>query len=208
MDQNKLSDFEIDAMKEVGNIGSGNAAIRLSQMVNEKVEMNLTEIKIIDSKNLVNEYKQQSNDPVVSVFLRVKGDALGSIITVFDRKFSTVLLDLIEKNPIGTTKTITLECEEKFKAIGISLSESYINALGTFLNMNFIQTDPLVQINKKELVFRFLAKGISPYASEDMLILQTKFNVKKYSLVGEFAIIFGLKSLDRFKKAISKALGN
>lgn len=207
MAENKLTDFEMDAIREFGNIGSGNASTKLSEYLDEKVALELTEIKIINSKDLINEYQTEDKQTVVSVFLRVTGDAIGSLTTLFEKEFATRIIDIIEKKEIGTTKTITSECEEKFRKIGESLAESYVNSLVTFLNQDLKQSNPIVQINNKNILMKFMLKGISPYVTEDVLILQTKFNVEKYSLKGEFIILFGLKSLEGFKEAIKKALG-
>lgn len=206
---NKLNEFETDAIKEVGNIGSGNASTKLSEIVNERVNLELTEIKIINTKDLINAYEinKEDNNPVVSVFLRVEGDAIGSVITLFEKDFATKIADLIDKKPIGTTNAITSECESKFKSIGIALGESYINSLIEFLSINLNYKDPIVQINKKNIIMKFMLQGISPYVAEDVLILQTKFNVAKYEIKGEFMILFGLKSIENFKTAIKKILG-
>lgn len=206
MVENKLSSFEEDAMMEVGNIGSGNASKKLSDMISEKVDLELTEIKIVNTSDLVKSYETDEIHQVVSVFLRVTGDAVGSIITLFDKEFATRMIDLIEKKAIGTTVAITPQSEEQFKAMGISLAESYVNSMVEFLSMDLKKTDPIVQVNKKNLVMKFMLRGISPFLAEDVLVLRTRFKVDKYSLKGEFLILFGLKSLEGFKDSIKNIL--
>ena len=43
----QLSELQIDALREAGNIGAGNAAIALSQMVNKKVGLSTPKASLI-----------------------------------------------------------------------------------------------------------------------------------------------------------------
>ena len=45
-----LSDDVIDMLKEVGHICTGNATIALSQVLTQKVELTIPDLKLIDSK--------------------------------------------------------------------------------------------------------------------------------------------------------------
>lgn len=50
-----LNDFQIDALKEIGNIGSGNAATALSQMINKKVDMAVPQLDILEFNDMIKE---------------------------------------------------------------------------------------------------------------------------------------------------------
>ena len=47
-----LSDMHIDVLREIGNIGSGNAASSLSAMLNTPIDMNIPTVKILDVEEL------------------------------------------------------------------------------------------------------------------------------------------------------------
>ena len=42
----KLNDLQFDVLKEIGNIGAGNATTALAKMLNTKIDMNLSLIHI------------------------------------------------------------------------------------------------------------------------------------------------------------------
>ena len=46
-DFSKLSSIQIDALKEIGNIGAGNAATALAQIVNAQIDMNVPKVNIL-----------------------------------------------------------------------------------------------------------------------------------------------------------------
>ena len=43
-----MSSMELDIIKEIGSIGSGNAATALSSMLNTKVKMGIPEVSILE----------------------------------------------------------------------------------------------------------------------------------------------------------------
>ncbi|MBP2033226.1 chemotaxis protein CheY-P-specific phosphatase CheC [Clostridium algifaecis] len=57
MDYNSLTSIQIDALKEVANIGTGNAATALSQLLNKKVDMNVPFINIVPLEKIFNRSK-------------------------------------------------------------------------------------------------------------------------------------------------------
>lgn len=65
-----LTDFQADALKEVGNIGIGHATTSLSQMVNKQVGISLPELKLIPLMKVPIFLKNE--EPVVGIILELK----------------------------------------------------------------------------------------------------------------------------------------
>ena len=51
IDLNQLNDIQYDVLKEIGSIGTGNAATALSKVLSKKIEMTLPQVKILDFNN-------------------------------------------------------------------------------------------------------------------------------------------------------------
>lgn len=202
----ELTDMQMDALKEIGNMGAGNASAKLSELVDDMVALELTEMNIVSSSKLAEAYQSKDDDVVVSIFLRVIGDFVGSIVTLFPNKFAVTLVDMIQKRPIGTSKNITSANQEEFKVVGILLAQTYLNALSQFVGLNLKESDPIVQVNRRSIIMDFIVKGITSNVAEEILSIRTKFYIKKSDLKGEFLVLFGLKSLEQFKKIIEKKL--
>ena len=49
----ELNEVHIDILKEVGNIGAGNAATSLSQMLSKRIEMNVPEVSLLDYNDII-----------------------------------------------------------------------------------------------------------------------------------------------------------
>ena len=75
----KLSPAQMDALREIGNVGAGNSATALSQIINRRIEMNVPEVSIVplgDVPDLVG----GPDSMVGGVFLRVYGQAPSQIV--------------------------------------------------------------------------------------------------------------------------------
>jgi len=75
----KVSETYLDVLKEIGNIGAGNAMTALSQMLNCKVDMKVPQVKLLDF-NEVGALMGGEEQVMVGVFLGVEGDITGIMI--------------------------------------------------------------------------------------------------------------------------------
>ena len=47
IDLNQLNDIQYDVLKEIGNIGAGNATTALSKMLNQKMDMSVPKVELV-----------------------------------------------------------------------------------------------------------------------------------------------------------------
>ena len=55
MDYSNLNSIQLDALKEVSNIGAGNAATSLSMMLGKKVDMSVPAVNVVKLEDVVAE---------------------------------------------------------------------------------------------------------------------------------------------------------
>ncbi|WP_066892445.1 chemotaxis protein CheC [Clostridium nigeriense] len=138
MEYKNLTSFQLDALREVSNIGAGNAATSLSVLLGTKIDMSVPNMNLIAFDELFNSYKENE---VVAVLVKVLDDIEGSILYVFD---STVALNIISK--------MTLTKEDKLTEMGISvigeigniISSSFMNAIADFTGLKATASVPAV----------------------------------------------------------------
>ena len=71
MEEGQLSSLQKDALREVSNIGTGNAATALSMLLNQKIDMTVPSINLIELSML---FDQVGEDEVAGIVVRVLGD--------------------------------------------------------------------------------------------------------------------------------------
>ncbi len=78
MDSKKLSNLHKDVLREIGNIGAGNATASMSQLINKKIKMEVPSVKIVT----INEMMELSGGPeelIVAIFFRFEGEVTGTV---------------------------------------------------------------------------------------------------------------------------------
>lgn len=137
MNYSELTPMQLDALKEVCNIGTGNAATALSQLLNKKVDMTVPALRIIPFDAIID--GMESENEVFGVIVRVLGDTPGNILFVFDKERALNIIELLtgskahEVDEMG----ISVLCE-----IGNIISASYMGAISRFTNLTNMPSVP------------------------------------------------------------------
>ena len=143
----ELNDTQIDILKELGNIGAGNAATSLSIMLNMDVNIYLPDVKITDFDTAVNSLGG-AETMTVGVLLNYTGEANGMImflLSLEDAKNISriVLYEEEEDNEDGL-------CEMKLsviKEIGNILGCSFINSMALLTGLKIDISIPYIAID-------------------------------------------------------------
>lgn len=131
----ELTEMEKDVLKEIANIASGNASTLLSKKIRQEIKLSIPFQKLTSVKEV------EKNIPIpkgiaICTFAKLKGDILGSVMLVFDRKNAFVLADLLQKKKLGTTEWLSEKDQKELIYLSNSLLESYLKAMSDFLNLN------------------------------------------------------------------------
>lgn len=139
MDYSNLSPVQLDALKEVSNIGTGNAATALSQLLNKKIDMSVPAVNIIPMSELFTEIGEEKL--AIGVVVRVLGDAPGNILFVFDKDTALGIVESLtgQKDETLTDMSCSVLCE-----IGNIISGSYMNAIYKLTNLVMTPSVPAV----------------------------------------------------------------
>jgi chemotaxis protein CheC len=89
-----LNPMQLDALKEIGNIGAGNAATALSTLLNKRIDMTVPKIDILPFNEVV-EILGGADALVAGVFLEVKGEAPMSILFVIPEDSVALFMKLL-----------------------------------------------------------------------------------------------------------------
>lgn len=74
-----LNNLQLDVLREIGNIGAGNAATALARMLHKRVDMDIPKVKILEFKD-VSELLGSAEKIVIGILLNVNGDLQGNIM--------------------------------------------------------------------------------------------------------------------------------
>ena len=75
----QINEMYIDVLREIGNIGAGNATTAIATMLNSKINMNVPKVELMDASKLGSAICPE-DEIIVGIFLEVSQDITGSMM--------------------------------------------------------------------------------------------------------------------------------
>lgn len=184
---NHNPDFKMDVLREVGNIGAGNAATALSRLLDKPVDMAVPTVSFVPFESIADRVGG-SEEVVVAVFLRVDGDAPGNMFFLMSREQARLLLqglagfDLEDENEYSELELSAL-CE-----IGNILAGSYLSSLADLTGLSMSPTVPQIAV---DMAGAILSYGLLQFGTmgDDALLIDTTFLKGEREAEGHFYFI-------------------
>lgn len=162
-----LSSMEIDALREIGNIGTGNAGTALSQMIGEEVSITLPEVHIMGYNEAI-EWIGGPEAVTAGVLAQLKGDISGIILTVQKLDFVNLALRAI----LGTEISSFSELDElqisALTEVGNIMGASFVNAMSNLADMTVNLTAPAFAVDMQGAI---LAVPMAVYGGQSDYIM-------------------------------------
>ncbi len=162
----ELNDIQIDALREVGNIGSGNAATALSQMISETVNLSVPIVKVLPLEEVSTALGGAAR-PVYVVYLKVTRQMNGTMLTIFSPETADFLIGKMAGPEYVNQKEFT---ESILKEVGSILCGSYLSALAQLVGMSTVATSPVMASDMMGAVMDLVLAEIGQVAEEVMLL--------------------------------------
>jgi chemotaxis protein CheC len=145
-DVRDLKASQLDAIREVANIGAGHAATALSGMTNKTIMITVPRVYIRpleEASDLVG-----APDAVVAaVLMHMMGDLTGRAMVLFPERAAHTLCDFLFRRPVGTTVQLGEMEQSGLKEAGNILASAYLNALSDFMGMMLVPSVPSLVID-------------------------------------------------------------
>ncbi len=182
MDLKNLSALQLDALREVGNIGAGNSATALSKMLNRRVSMSVPKAQIVPL-HMVHELVGPET-PVWAIYLQMDGDLHGHLLFLLPSDRAAVMVDLLINRPPGTTTVIDAMAESALAEVGNILTSNYLIAMGSFVNMDLHPSPPLTANDMAGAVVDSVVAQLAA-DTDSVLALETELSIAEANgLVG------------------------
>jgi chemotaxis protein CheC len=180
-----LSEMQIEAMKEVGNIGAGHAATALSEMLEEPIQIGTPSVEILPFADLASRVSRDGRI-VSAVHFHVLGDAPAQIVVLFDEAQALGFVKIFMGHA-GVGEDITPQIiESTVKEVGNIIGGAYLTALTSLTGITLIASVPTYSTGTAESAFLAL---MNVPADQDVFYVQTGFEKDRPVIQGEFILI-------------------
>ncbi len=200
-----LNEFQLDALKEIGNVGSGNAATALSQMVGRRVDMSVTKVLVLPTTAIAS-FLGGIEKNVAAVHMPVYGEMPATALIFFplDRlsELCGMLIGRNEEDPLNLSEL----GQSAVKELGSILTGAYLSALFRFVHLQLIHGVPGLVVDMAQAVLDTILVELEQ-RDDVAIVIETEFLEDDRKLTGSFFLLPEAGSLQKFFSAFSKSLG-
>ena len=195
----EMSDEYFDVLKELGNIGAGNATTALSQMMQCKVDMSVPQVKLMEFKEL-GQLMGGEEIIMAGIYLAIEGDVAGSIMFLLEKQAARHLVNKLMGMSMEGEEFSEMEFSA-LKEVGNIITAAYLNSLASLTNLKLQPSVPDLTVDMAGAILSVPAIEFGTLGDK-MLLIQTQF-FDDMVLDGYFILV---PNLDSYGKILS-ALG-
>jgi len=184
---NQLNSLHFDVLKEIGNIGVGNAIGALSEIICSEVKMTVPHVEFLNF-NEVGCILGGEEEIVFGVLVMLSGEINGMMMFLLKPESARVLVNGLmntESTEIDDFSEIELSA---ISEIGNILCSSYLGAVSRFINKSVTPDPPILARDMAASILSVPAIEFSKM-SDGVLLIDTVFETKEQNASGFFFLV-------------------
>lgn len=200
IDLEQLNDMHLDVLKEIGNIGAGNAATSLSQMLNMEVDMTVPSVRILDINDAANALGGPEN-AVIGILSKLTGDIEGLMMFIIEKDFAhAVLTTLLGEDQVCYEKLSEMELSA-ISEIGNIMIAAYTGSIATLSQLNIKTSVPAITVDMVGALLSVPAVEMSS-VSDKIIFIQDDFLSTTKDVTANMMLVPTMDSLSRLMRQL------
>ncbi len=193
----------LDVLKEIGNIGAGNATTALAQMLQRKVDMKVPQAALLEFRDL-GEVIGGEETIMAGVYMVVEGDIRGSMMFLLEKGSAKHLTDQM-LGGFGNPESVDFgEMEiSVLQEIGNIMTGSYLNSLSDLTGLKIFPSVPEIAIDMAGAILSVPAIEFG-MLGDRILMIQTRFT-DDLDIDGFFILVPDLDSYHKIMESLGMA---
>lgn len=201
-DVRSLKALQLDALREVANIGAGHAATALSQMTGRTTMISVPQVSVRPLDD-VPELLGAADSVIAAVLMHMMGDLTGRTLVIFPEPSARMLCDILLRRPEGTTMAFGEMEQSGIKEVGNILVSAYLTALSDFMGMMLVPSVPSLVVDQSGAILTTTYLNFG-HDRDYVFCVETAFEVAGSTerLEGHFLLLPDVPSLRAILDAI------
>lgn len=175
-----LTELQLDALREVGNIGAGHAATALSQMTGSAISLSNPSLELVEF-SAVPQLVGGAERLVAASYSRLLGDIRGGMLLMAPRESALALVDLLHNREIGSTLSFGKDEEMLLTHVSTILSSAYLAAIARLADMNLLPAPPSFVLDMAGAILE-VATLENSLQAQTALLVRTSFYDERTSV--------------------------
>ena len=171
---NEVNEKYFDVLKEIGNIGAGNATTAIANMLGLRIDMSVPEVAFLPVEELGSAIGAE-DEIIVGIMLGVEGDIDGSMMFLMDMQSAHLIVNKLMMRPDDYCEPFDEMDLSAIKEIGNIIAGSYLSALSGLTNLTIVPSVPFVAVDMAAAILSVPAVQFGIFG-DNALMINTEFS--------------------------------
>ena len=196
IDLENMESVQFDVLKEIGNIGAGNATTALSKLLDARIDMRVPKVNLLGFSDITTIIGHEEQI-MVGILLSLEGDVNGMMMFLLDTESAKRLVEGVLKKECPPEMEIFDFGEIELSAlneIGNIITGAYLSALSDLTRLTIVSSVPSLQVDMAGAILSIPAIEFSKIGDK-VLLIETQFD-EESNINGYFLLVPELESYD------------
>lgn len=196
----EFSEMEFDVLKEISNIGAGNASTAISKMMDTKVNMQVPVIKFLEFKELA-EVIGGAENLVLGILFGLEKDISGMMMFIMDKPAAAKLAARMLHSEVNEEYEFSEMEMSALQEFGNIVAGSYLAAISKLTQLSISTTVPYLSLDMAGAILSVPAIEYGK-VSDKALLIQSELGDEDMLVEGTFILIPTLEAFERIFKSL------
>lgn len=199
-DLDHLNAEHLDVLREIGNIGSGNAATSLSLMLDKKIDIEVPTVQILDYSTVVDKLGGPEN-LLLGLLICLEGDVRGMIMFLINKSFAHMLLQDLTGTVVDDNMDIPEFERSAIQEVGNIMAAAYIRAICELTGLKIDISTPSLAVDMTGAILSVPAIYFSD-PSDKIVFIEDNFDQLDNTSGSQILLILETESLEEIMRSL------
>lgn len=170
----QVNEMYMDVLREIGNIGAGNATTAIANMLNLRIDMSVPKVEFMPVEKLGTAIGSE-DDIIVGIMLGVEADIDGSMMFLMDLPSAHHVVNRLMMRPDDYAEAFDEMDLSAIREIGNIIAGSYLSALSGLTGLTILPTVPFVAVDMAAAILSVPAIQFGTFG-DNALLIETSFS--------------------------------
>ena len=199
---NDLSTIQYDVLKELGNIGAGNATTALAQLINKKVQIGVPQVRLLEFNEISSVIGSEEN-VMAGILIMLSGEINGMMMFLMYPEVARSMINVLMCDNSDSTDFNDIEISAVME-VGNIIAGAYLRSLSELTGLTIDVSVPMLQIDMAGAILSVPAIEFSKIGDK-VLLIETEFddeNDKKDTITGYYIFVPELDSYEKILESL------
>ncbi|MCI8668389.1 MAG: chemotaxis protein CheC [Lachnospiraceae bacterium] len=199
---NDLSTIQYDVLKELGNIGAGNATTALAQLINKRVQIGVPQVRLLEFNEISSVIGSEEN-VMAGILIMLSGEINGMMMFLMYPEVARSMINVLMCDNSDSTDFNDIEISAVME-VGNIIAGAYLRSLSELTGLTIDVSVPMLQIDMAGAILSVPAIEFSKIGDK-VLLIETEFddeNDKKDTITGYYILVPELDSYEKILESL------